>query len=346
MRVSDTLAALVDEGVLDDVIRPLAGGKEAQVYLVVAGGEECVAKVYKEAQDRSFQARAAYTEGRKVRNTRDQRAMQKRSRYGRAQDEAAWRSTEVDMIYLLRDAGVRVPKPYHFVDGVLIMELVRGHDGHPAPRLGDLVFSRDQATQIFERLLTEVVRMLHAGVIHGDLSEFNVLMASDGPVIIDLPQAVNAARNQNARRLLMRDIDNLGRFVERFAPGRRALPYAQELWKIYERGELTPTTVLTGRHVETPTHGGTHLVMGLIADAAHDERRRRQTLGMSMRGLSASDRGGERPPVSHHAPRQAPTSPGGGSVAGHTHGQAAPSARRRRRRRRGRGRGPAQSAPR
>ena len=158
MRLSDSLAALVDYGVLDDVIRPLMSGKEAHVYLVVSEGEERVAKVYKEAQDRTFQSRAAYTEGRKVRNSRDQRAMEKRSRYGRAQDEAAWRSTEVDMIYRLREAGVRVPTPYHFIDGVLIMELVRGPDGNPAPRLGELVFSRDEALRIFERLLAEVVR--------------------------------------------------------------------------------------------------------------------------------------------------------------------------------------------
>jgi RIO kinase 1 len=361
MRVPDCLASLVDHGVLDDVIRPLMSGKEAQVYLVVSGGEERVAKVYKQAQNRSFQARAEYTEGRKVRNTRDQRAMHNRSRYGRAQDEAAWRSTEVDMIYRLRDAGVRVPEPYQFIDGVLIMELVRGRDGNPAPRLGDLTFSPDEATRVFKQLLAEVVRMLFVGVVHGDLSDFNVLMASDGPVIIDFPQAVNAAGNQNARKLLLRDVDNLHRFIERFAPGRRAVSYAQEAWQLYERGVLTPTTELTGRYVEAARHAGTDVVLDLIADAAYDERQRRQTLGLSMRGASSSDfgrgharrgqgvrageqgrpvqgrpvQGGERV-AQKRDPSPAAARPTGGRDGGHPQGQGAADAKRRPRHRRGR----------
>lgn len=284
MRIPESLVSLLNHGVLDEVIRPLMSGKEAQIYLVVSGGEERVAKVYKEAQNRSFKNRAEYTEGRGVRNSRDQRALDVRSRYGRAKHEAEWRATEVDMIHRLRDAGVSVPTPYHFIDGVLIMELVRGTDGHPAPRLGDLTFSSKDATQVFEQLLAEVVRMLCAGVVHGDLSDFNVLMGIQGPVIIDFPQAVTAAGNQNARNLLLRDVANLQRFVERFAPGRPALPYGQEIWHLYERGDLTRHANLTGSYTDSRKCANPGAVLDLIDDAARDERQRRQTSGLSMRG--------------------------------------------------------------
>jgi RIO kinase 1 len=188
-------------------------GKEAEVFLVHAGGQLRVAKVYKAAQNRTFKNRASYTEGRKVRNSRDQRAIDKRSRHGRAQDEAAWRSTEVDVIYRLQEAGVRVPVPHHFIDGVLVMEMVADAHGEPAPRLAEVSLDRGQAIRVFERLLGEVVRMLCAGIVHGDLSEFNVLMSADGPVVIDFPQSVDAAGNQNARKLLLRDVENLKRFL-------------------------------------------------------------------------------------------------------------------------------------
>jgi RIO kinase 1 len=288
MRIPENLEALIDEGVVDSIVRPLLSGKEAQVYLVVAGGEERVAKVYKEAQNRTFKNRAEYTEGRQVRNSRDQRAMAKRTRHGKAQDEAAWRSTEVDMIYRLQHAGVRVPVPHDFIDGVLIMELVCDAHGNPAPRLGELTFTRDEAIRIFDRLLAEVLRMLCAGAVHGDLSEFNVLMSADGPVIIDFPQAVNAAGNQNAKKLLLRDVDNLHRFVERFAPGRQRLPYAQEMWQLYERGELTPTTKLSGRHAVSSQPVATKQVMSLIEYARHEEKLRRQALGETMPEPGAS----------------------------------------------------------
>ena len=225
MRIPDSLASLVDYGIIDEALRPLMSGKEAQVYLVMAGGRECVAKVYKDAQSRTFKHRSTYTEGRKVRNSRDQRAMGKGSRHGRAQEEAAWRSAEVEMIYRLSDANVRVPRPHNFVDGVLVMELITDADGLPAPRLGDLtMLSASEATAIFEQLLAEVVRMLCAGVVHGDLSDFNVLMGAEGPVIIDFPQAVDASSNPNARKLLVRDVENLHRFRARFAPEQEALP--------------------------------------------------------------------------------------------------------------------------
>jgi RIO kinase 1 len=289
VQTPQSLLSLVDEGLIEQVVRPLMSGKEAQVYLVRGGGELRVAKVYKEAQHRSFKQRAEYTEGRNVRNSRDQRAMTKRTSHGRAQDEAAWRTAEVDMIYRLRTAGVRVPVPYHFVDGVLIMELVTDADGDPAPRLGDLQLDAAQATRVFDHVLAEVVRMLAAGVVHGDLSDFNILMGSDGPVIIDFPQAVDASSNLNARKLLVRDVDNLHRFISKVIPGRQPPPFAQEMWKLYERGELTADTKLHGRYRAAEKKVSTADVSGLIADAEYDERKRRQALGVPMRGGSQTN---------------------------------------------------------
>jgi RIO kinase 1 len=288
MRIPSSLASQVEEGLIEEVVGPLMSGKEAEVFLVRGGGELRVAKVYKEAQHRTFKNRAEYTEGRKVRNTRDQRAIDKRTRHGRAQDEAAWRSTEVDMIYRLRAAGVRVPTPHHFVDGVLVMEMVADADGHPAPRLAEVSFDRAQATRVFEWLIAEVVRMLCAGVVHGDLSDFNVLMSADGPVIIDFPQSVDAAGNQNARKLLLRDVENLKRFLSRFAPDQRPGPYAEEMWDLYARSLLTPETRLTGRHRSSERQANTAAVLDLIGDATHDERRRRQRQGLGMRGVPAA----------------------------------------------------------
>ena len=290
MRIPSSLTSLVDEGVVEEVVRPLLSGKEAEVFLVVAGGELRVAKVYKEAHDRTFKNRASYTEGRKVRNSRDQRAMAKRSRYGRAQDEASWRSTEVDMIYRLHAAGVRVPTPYNFIDGVLVMEMIADAHGNPAPRLAEVSLDQDQARWVFERLLAEVVRMLCAGVVHGDLSDFNVLMAADGPVLIDFPQSVDAAGNQNARKLLLRDVANLERFLSRFAPGHRPRAFAEEMWDLYSRSLLTPETRLTGRHRETERKANTAAVLDLIGDASYDERKRRERQGMGMRGVPVAPR--------------------------------------------------------
>lgn len=284
MRLPEAFEPLVDHGVLDEVVRPLMSGKEAMVYLVISEGRECVAKVYKDAQQRSFKNRAEYTEGRQVRNTRDQRAMSKRSAYGRARDEAAWKSTEVDMIYRLAEAGVRVPHPYWFVEGVLLMELVTDAEGRPAQRLGELVFTPEDAQLIFEVLLADVVRMLHAGVVHGDLSEFNVLMAADGPVIIDFPQAINAAGNQNARKMLLRDVDNLHRFASRFIRGWPHPPYAEEMWDLYERGELRADSQLTGKYVRPNKQVHVRGVMDVIDDARYDERQRRQRSGQPMQG--------------------------------------------------------------
>ena len=280
MRTPDRLCPLIDQGVIQEVLRPLMSGKEADVYLVWSQGEERVAKVYKEANNRSFKHRADYTEGRRVRNTRKQRAMNKRSRYGRAEVEAEWRAAEVDIIYRLHAAGVRVPTPHDFVDGVLIMELIRGNDGEPAPRLVDVTFDPDEAHALFKHLLQEVVRMLCAGVVHGDLSDFNVLITPEGPVVIDFPQAVDPAANRNARNLLIRDVDNLTQFLARYDTRLRRTRYGQEMWQLYERGELDPETRLTGRFQRSQRKADTMSLLEEIEALERESRRKREALGL------------------------------------------------------------------
>lgn len=275
MRAPESLETLIEYGIIQEVLRPLMSGKEAQVFVVHAGGQEAVAKVYKEAHQRTFKHRSDYTEGRRTRNSRDQRAMNKRSQHGRKKDEEAWRSAEVEMIYRLRDAGVRVPEPFNFVEGVLVMELVKDAAGSPAPRLGDLDFSATEAVEIYDALIREVVRMLCAGVVHGDLSEFNVLMAGDGPVVIDFPQAVDATSNSNARKLLLRDVQNLHRFVARFAPDAPIRPFGEEMWALYEKNRLRPDTELRGHYDAPKGKVDTDEVMALIDDASREHRRRR-----------------------------------------------------------------------
>jgi RIO kinase 1 len=275
MKTPERLETLLDEGIVHEVVRPLMSGKEAQIYVVRVDDDEYVAKVYKEASERTFKHRAAYTEGRRSRNSRDQRAVSKRSRHGRKLDEAAWRSTEVDMIYRLRAAGVRVPEPINFVDGVLVMELVRNAEGEPAPRLGDLSFGADEALAVYRTLIQEVVRMLCAGVIHGDLSDFNVLMGADGPVLIDFPQSVDPAHNQNARKLLLRDVENLHRFLGRFSPDQPLRAYAQEMWALYESNRLKPDSELRGDYRAPRGKANTKEVMALIEDASSEEHARR-----------------------------------------------------------------------
>lgn len=273
------LNSLLDQGIIEDIVRPLMSGKEAQVYLVVSDGEERVAKVYKEAQHRSFKHRADYTEGRRSKNSRDARAMAKGSKHGKAQEEAAWRSAEVDMIYRLQAAGVRVPVPYHFLDGVLVMELVKDAMGNPAPRLGDVEMDAEAANVIFHQLIREVVKMLCAGVVHGDLSDFNVLLGVDGPVVIDFPQSFDAAANQNAKEILVRDVANLNQFLLGFGPTLQPLRHAMEMWDLYSRGELKPDTVLTGLH--KPSDSLVDL-QGLLQELEADEQdaiRRRGAVG-------------------------------------------------------------------
>lgn len=302
MRAPTALEPLIDMGIIEEVVRPLMSGKEAQVYIVMAGGQERVAKVYKDSTLRSFQKRTDYTEGRNIRNSRDRRAMAKGSRHGRAEDEASWRSTEVDVIYRLRDAGVRVPAPYNFMEGVLVMDLVIDEDELPAPRLGDLTFSPEVAREVYDQLIQEVVRMLCAGVVHGDLSDFNVLMGAEGPVVIDFPQAVDPASSSTARKLLIRDVDNLHRFLTRSVPHSNA-PYAQEMWDLFERNELTPDTKLRGQYRDRRAKADTKSVLKLVGDAKRDADRRNEasrpaaTKGRRGRKDQRKDKRGSEPQV-------------------------------------------------
>ena len=247
LKVPPRLLPLVEEGLIDDVIRQLMSGKEATVYVVRCGEEIRCAKMYKEANQRSFRQAVQYTEGRKVKNSRRARAMEKGSKFGRAQLEDAWQHAEVDALYQLAAAGVRVPKAYNFLNGVLLMELVTDADGNAAPRLNDVELTEARALEYHAFLIHQVVLMLCAGLIHGDLSEYNVLVSGEGPVIIDLPQAVNAAGNNSAESLLERDVRNLATWFGRFAPALLATDYAGEIWSIYKAGKLTPDAVLTGQ---------------------------------------------------------------------------------------------------
>ena len=282
MKAPARLQSLIDEGLIDSVVRQLMSGKEAMVFVVRCGDETRCAKVYKEATHRSFRQAVDYTENRKVKNSRQARAMAKGTRFGREAQEAAWQSAEVDALYRLAAAGVRVPKPLNFHDGVLLMELVTDEDGAAAPRLNDVVFNADEAIAHHATLLKEVVRMLCAGVVHGDLSEFNILLAADGPVIIDLPQAVDAAGNNHAQRMLLRDVENLRHFFGQSAPALLDTDYGFEIWDLYQRGALTNESVLTGRFERPAGAVDVGGVMREIDDARAEEAARRvrmQTVG-------------------------------------------------------------------
>ena len=241
MRLPPRLLPLLERGLIDAVVRPLMSGKEAQVYLIESQGELRVAKVYKEANNRTFKNRSSYTEGRQTRNSRDQRAMGKGSRHGRERDEESWKAAEAEVIYKLAAAGVTVPQPFAFLEGVLVMACVSDADGDPAPRIGELTFDREESAVLIQQLLREVVRMLCADTVHGDLSVYNILYGAHGPVVIDFPQAINAPSNRNARSILIRDVAHLtSHFCRGQAPD--TLRYAQEMWALYEQGELKPDT--------------------------------------------------------------------------------------------------------
>jgi RIO kinase 1 len=253
MKIPKRLQPLVDEGVIDSVVRQLMSGKEAMVFVVRCGAESRCAKVYKEADKRSFRQAVDYTENRKTKNSRQARAIAKGTRFGRESQEKAWQSAEVGALFRLAAAGVSVPRPYNFHAGVLLMELVTDDEGNAAPRLNDVQLTPEIAIDLHRRLIREVVRMLCAGIVHGDLSEFNILLGAGGPVIIDLPQAVDAAGNNHAPRMLVRDVDNLRRFFGKYAPELLATDYGKEIWALYESGALHPDIELTGHfeHVET-----------------------------------------------------------------------------------------------
>jgi RIO kinase 1 len=270
MKTPKSLESLVRDGLIDEVLRPLKSGKEAAVYVVSSEGDIRCAKVYKDAGQRSFQQQSVYQEGRKVRNSRQARAMQKGSRFGQEQQEAVWQNAEVDALYQLAAAGVRVPKPYNFIEGVLLMELITDANGSAAPRLNDLVLDREQALAYHAILIKEVVRMLCAGIVHGDLSEFNILLDANGPVIIDLPQAVNASANNNAAAMLERDVANLARYFGQFAPELLTTQYGKEIWHLYQSGLLHPTVELTGQFKSSEKRADVKSVLREI-DAAREE---------------------------------------------------------------------------
>jgi RIO kinase 1 len=279
MKAPARLQTLVEEGLIDSVVRQLRSGKEAEVYVVRCGTDTRCAKIYKEATQRSFRQAVDYTENRKVKNSRQARAMAKGTRFGRQAQEAAWQSAEVDALYRLADAGVRVPKPYNFFEGVLLMELVTDANGDAAPRLNDVAFSPEQARAHHATLLGEVVRMLGAGIVHGDLSEFNILLGhEDGaavPVIIDLPQAVDAAGNNHAQRMLLRDVANLRDFFGQFAPELLQTHYGPEIWDLYQRGLLSADVTLNGQFKSKDGAVDVRSLMREIDDARAEDAARR-----------------------------------------------------------------------
>jgi len=279
MKVPPRLQPLLEDGLIDDVISQLMSGKEAQVYVVRCGSVLRCAKVYKEAGKRSFKQAVQYQEGRKVRNSRSARAMDKRSRYGQQEAEQAWLNAEVDALRRLGAAGVRVPATHGFVDGVLLMDMICDDEGYPAPRLNDVTLSPEDARDFHARMIGEIVKMLCAGLVHGDLSEFNVLLSHNGPVIIDLPQAVNAAGNNSAAAMLLRDVENMARYFGRFAPQLRRTEYGREIWSLYEKGQLRPDSRLTGQFEGNLQSADVDEVLRIIAHAREEaeqelERRR------------------------------------------------------------------------
>ena len=271
MKIPKRLQPLVEDGMVDEVVAQLMSGKEAQVYVVRAGGELRCAKVFKEAKQRSFKQAVQYQEGRKVRNSRQGRAMAKKTRYGQKEQEQAWLNAEVDALYRLAAAEVRVPKPFGFVDGVLLMEMITDAEGFAAPRLDDVTLTAEQARVYYAKVIGDVVRMLCAGLIHGDLSEFNVLLAPDGPVIIDLPQAVDAASNNSAEMMLERDVNNMRAYFGRYAPELLNTDYGKEIWALYEAGELHPESKLTGCFAYDTTAVDVDDLLAVIEDAREEQ---------------------------------------------------------------------------
>ncbi|MGM0693660.1 MAG: PA4780 family RIO1-like protein kinase [Pseudomonadota bacterium] len=278
MKIPKRLQPLVDDGLIDAVESQLMSGKEAQVYVVRSHGERRCAKVFKEARQRSFKQAVQYQEGRKERNSRRSRAMAKKTRYGQKEQEQAWLNAEVDALYRLAAADVRVPKPHGFVDGVLLMEMITDAEGLNAPRLDDVTLTAEEARAHYAKIIGDVVRMLCAGLIHGDLSEFNVLLSADGPVVIDLPQAVDAAGNNSAEMMFERDVDNMRRYFGRFAPELLATDYGKEIWSLYEAGDLYSDSQLTGCFEHDTTAVDVDELMTVIDDVREEEAERRAAL--------------------------------------------------------------------
>jgi len=278
MKIPKRIQPLVDNGLVDAVIRRLMSGKEADVYIVRCGNEIRCAKVYKEAAKRSFKQAVHYQEGRKVRDTRLARALSKGSKFGRKQQEETWQNAEVDALYRLADAGVRVPLPYCCLDGVLLMELITDETGAAAPRLCDVSMSAQQALEDHAVVMRYVVRMLCAGLVHGDLSEFNVLVDEYGPVIIDLPQAVDAAANNHAQSMLERDVNNMTNYYGTYAPELFGRRFAQEIWALHADGELHADTELTGDYEESTQAADVDAVLEDIKAVLAEEQERQKRL--------------------------------------------------------------------
>ncbi len=274
MKIPKRLQPLVDDGLVDEVIYQLMSGKEATVFVVKSQGEICCAKVYKESMKRSFKKAAQYQEGRKVKNSRRARAMEKGSKFGRKQQEDLWQNAEVDALFKLAAAGVRVPQPFGCYDGVLLMELVADEQGEVAPRLNDVSMSYEQALEDHALVMHYVKLMLCAGLVHGDLSEFNVLVDDYGPVIIDLPQAVDAAANNNAFAMLQRDVRNMTEYYAEFAPELLNTHYAEEMWALFEDGALAVDTELTGEFEFDTSEADVDTVVEEIKAAFAEEQAR------------------------------------------------------------------------
>lgn len=281
MKVPSRLKPLVDDGLINEVISRLMSGKEADIYIVRCGETIRCAKVYKDAAKRSFKKAVQYQEGRSVRNGRRARAMEKRSRYGRQQQEEVWQNAEVDALATLAAAGVRVPETFGCVDGVLLMELVTDDQGDVAPRLDDVILTEEQALEDHEVTMHYIKLMLCAGIVHGDLSEFNVLLDDYGPVIIDLPQAVDAATNNNAQAMFSRDVNKMTQFYATFAPQLANSQYAKEMWALFADGELKPETPLTGLFDDDSAEADVDAVLEeikAVMQEAEEERERLQRL--------------------------------------------------------------------
>jgi RIO kinase 1 len=286
MKIPKGLQPLIDDGIIDAVMRSLKSGKEASVYVVRRGDDVLCAKVYKDSEQRSFQNRVHYQEGRKTRGSRQARAMNKATKFGREEQEAAWKSAEADALYQLADAGVCVPRPQGYFHGVLLMELITDSSGHSAPRLGEVELTAEEASSHHVALMGDVVRMLCLGMIHGDLSEYNVLLAADGPVIIDLPQVVSAAGNNAARNLLLRDVHNIRNCLARFAPELPDTHFGEEMWALYQQGKLKPDSALTGLFVFDETEADVDDVLLTVEDARQEaifrQQRREEAMGLDM----------------------------------------------------------------
>jgi RIO kinase 1 len=284
MKIPKRLQPLVEDGVIDEVLYQLMSGKEAQVFVVRSNGTVCCAKVYKEASKRSFKQAVQYQEGRTVRNSRRARAMAKGTKFGQKEQESAWLTAEVDALHRLAAAGVTVPTPHCFLEGVLIMDLITDQDGDPAPRLDDISFEPADARVHHAFMMQEIVRMLCAGLVHGDLSEFNVLFNGSTPVIIDLPQAVSASGNNSAKMMLERDVNNMTEYFGQFEPELLKTNYAQEMWDLFERGYLTPDSKLTGLFEQDTTHADTDTLLKIIEHAREEELDRQERERMARDG--------------------------------------------------------------